>query len=271
MSHSHSHSHISIENAMIEYYKLKDKYDDKYDSKKMSIMSDETLPVSKKRDRIARLVATKKCIVCKAEGGTNFTDENRILKAVCGNKSNPCGLNIEISKGKVGCVSDLIDVSYNKIEKIKENIIKYKLDLLFKYITDSQLQQKFGEAKGELEAEMVKYEKLYSTYIDVLSNPEKVKDIKTYSTEINTYTEQIKQITKDYMSTNNREQLKTIIGIYLNHVIPTAEKLRNTTYLLNDIEYNDDTQEFRLIQNKNTIKNMEVYLERPHVIAFAKG
>ena len=38
---SRSHSHISIENALIEYYKLKDKYDDKYDRKKQTIMSDE--------------------------------------------------------------------------------------------------------------------------------------------------------------------------------------------------------------------------------------
>jgi hypothetical protein len=177
---------------------------------------------------------------------------------------------MDISKGKIGCVEDLIDVSYKKIEKIKENIIKYKLDLLFKYITDSQLQQKFSEAKGELEAEMIKYEKLYSTYIDVLNNPEKVRDIKTYNTEINTYVEQIKQIMKEYASTSNKEQLKTVIDIYLNHIIPVAEKLRNVTYLFNDIEYNDDTQEFKLIQNKNTIKNTEVYLERPHVIAFVK-
>jgi hypothetical protein len=267
---SHSHSHISVENALIEYYKLKSKYDDKYDSKKMSIILDGTLSLSTKKERITRLGATRKCIVCGAEGGTNFTDENRILKAVCGNKSNPCGLNIDISKGKIGCVEDLIDVSYKKIEKIKENIIKYKLDLLFKYITDSQLQQKFSEAKGELEAEMIKYEKLYSTYIDVLNNPEKVRDIKTYNTEINTYVEQIKQIMKEYASTSNKEQLKTVIDIYLNHIIPVAEKLRNVTYLFNDIEYNDDTQEFKLIQNKNTIKNTEVYLERPHVIAFIK-
>jgi hypothetical protein len=64
--------------------------------------------------------------------------------------------------------------------------------------------------------------------------------------------------------------LKTVIDIYLNHIIPVAEKLRNVTYLFNDIEYNDDNQEFKLIQNKNTIKNTEVYLERPHVIAFVK-
>jgi len=270
MARSHSHSHISIENALIEYYKLKDKYDDKYDSKKQTIMSDETLSLSKKKDRIARLTASRKCIVCRAEGGTNFTDENRILKAVCGNKSTPCGLNIEISKGRIGRVEELIDISYKKIENIKENIIKYKLDLLFKYITDSQLQQKFGEAKGELEAEMVKYEKLYSTYIDVMNNPEKIKEIKTYNTEIFTYVEQIKQIMKEYMVSNNREQMKTVIEIYLNHIIPIAEKIRNATYLYNDIEYVEETQVFKLIQNKNTIKNMEIFLDRPHVISFAK-
>ena len=267
---SHSHSHISLENALIEYYKLKDKYEDKYDSKKQSLMSDETLTLSKKKERIARVNSTRKCIICRAEGGTIFTDENRILKAVCGNKSNPCGLNIEIAKGKIGCVEDLIDVSYKKIEKIKEDIIKYKLDLLFKYISDSQLQQKFGEAKSVLEEEMIKYEKLYSMYIDVLNNPEKIKEIKMYNTEIYTYVEQIQQIMKDYVVSNNKEQLKTVIEIYLNHIIPIAEKIRNVTYLYNDIEYNDDTQVFKLIQKKNTIKNMEVYLERPHVIAFAK-
>ena len=226
---SHSHSHISIENALIEYYKLKDKYDDKYDSKKQSIMSDGTLSLSTKKNKITRLGATKKCIVCRAEGGTMFTDENRILKAVCGNKSNPCGLNMEISKGKIGNVEDLIDVSYKKIESIKEN-----------------------------------------TYIDVLNNPEKVKENKVYNTEIYTYVEQIKQIMKEYAASNSKEQLKTVIEIYLNHIIPIAEKIRNATYLYNDIEYNDDTQVFKLIQNKNTIKNMEVYLERPHVIAFVK-
>lgn len=270
MSHSHSHSHISVENALIDYYKLKDKYDDKYDSKKQSIMSDETLSFSKKKDRIARLAATRKCIVCRAEGGTIFTDENRILKAVCGNKSMPCGLNMEISKGKIGRVEDLIDTSYRKIEKIKEDIIKYKLDLLFKYISDSQLQQKFGEAKGELEAEMVKYEKLYSAYIDVMNNPEKIKEIKTYNTEIFTYVDQIKEIMKDYMVSNSKEQLKNVIEIYLNYIIPIAEKIRNATYLYNDVEYNEETQVFKLVQNKNTIKNMEIFLERPHVIAFAK-
>lgn len=97
-----------------------------------------------------------------------------------------------------------------------------------------------------------------------------MREVKAYNTEIYTYVEQIKQIMKEFAVSNNKEQLNTVIDIYLNHIIPIAEKIRNATYLYNNIEYNDDTQVFTLIQKKNTIKNMEVYLERPHVIAFAK-
>lgn len=51
-----SQPHISIENALIEYYKLKDKYDDKYDSKKMSIISDESLTISKRKIKLHALM-----------------------------------------------------------------------------------------------------------------------------------------------------------------------------------------------------------------------
>ena len=107
---SHSHSHISIENALIEYYKLKDKYDDKYDSKKQSIMSDGTLSLSTKKKKIARLGATKKCIVCRAEGGTIFTDENRILLI-----SKICLVNNGKTKRRIGEVVSkrILEYLYN--------------------------------------------------------------------------------------------------------------------------------------------------------------
>lgn len=145
-----SHPHISIDNALQEYYKLKDQYDKTYDSKKHAIISDNTIPYSKKKAKIEELSQKRKCIVCKAAGGTIFTNENRILKAVCGSKSQPCGLNIEIARGKKGNIEKLITQSYKKIENIKENIIKFKLDLLFRYISDDQLKQKFDESKKRI-------------------------------------------------------------------------------------------------------------------------
>ena len=49
----------------------------------------------------------RKCIVCNNTGGTIFSDINGTLKAQCGNKSNPCNLQIEIRKGKIINLEDL--------------------------------------------------------------------------------------------------------------------------------------------------------------------
>jgi len=140
-----SRPHISIENALIEYYKLKDQYDSNYVSKKNSILSDETLALPAKKAKIDRLRMSRKCVICKSQGGTIFTDENRILKAVCGSKSQPCGLNIEIAKGKVDSVEELMIMSYKKIEEIKgyvedEEQLKLKIIAVKEYCKINNIQ-----------------------------------------------------------------------------------------------------------------------------------
>ena len=252
-----SRPHISIENALIEYYKLKDQYDSSYVSKKNSILSDQTLTLSAKKVKIDRLRMSRKCVICKSQGGTIFTDENRVLKAVCGSKSQPCGLNIEIAKGKVDSVEELMVMSYKKIEEIKENIIKYKLDLLFRYITDEQLQQRFGEAKNNI-------------YIDATDNPQKIEEGKKLKAELYVYVEQIKQVMQEFMRLSDEQQMRTIIDIYQDHVLPIAERIRNNTYAYTGIEYDETDNTHKLIQKRSTIKNMEVHVERPEVISFTK-
>jgi len=265
-----SHPHISIDNALQEYYKLKDQYDKMYDSKKHAIITDNTIQYSKKKEKIAELSQKRKCVVCKAAGGTMFTNENRILKAVCGSKSQPCGLNIEIARGKKGNIEKLITQSYKKIENIKENIIKFKLDLLFRYISDDQLKQKFDESKKELETELTKYEKMYNIYIDNTSSPEKVEKLKVLNTELYTYVEQFKSIMKEYMESGRVEVVKPAIEIYLNYIVPIAEKIRNVTYVYSGIEYDENTNEYLLIQQISNIKKTEINIERPQVISFTK-
>jgi hypothetical protein len=265
-----SQPRISIDNALQEYYKLKDQYDKTYDSKKHTIISDITIPYSKKKAKIAELSQKRKCVVCKAAGGTIFTNENRVLKAVCGSKSQPCGLNIEIARGKKGNIEKLITLSYKKIEDIKENIIKFKLDLLFRYISDDQLKQKFDESKKELETELAKYEKIYNIYIDNTNSPERMEKLKELNAELYTYVEQFKGIMKEYMETSRIEVVKPAIEIYLNYIVPIAEKIRNTTYVYSGIEYDENTNEYLLIQQISNIKKSEVNIERPQVISFAK-
>jgi len=265
-----SRPHISLDDALHEYYKLKDRYDETYDTKKGSVLSDDTLSIAQKRSKIAKLKRARKCIVCKATGGTIFTDENRTLKAVCGSAATPCGLNIEIAKGKIDNIGELIQSTYKKIEEIKENIIKYKLDLLFRYITDEQLAQKFGEAKKELDGYLEKYDKLYNKHIDVTINPQKIEEIKRFNAELYTYIGQIKQLMNEFHETGDTEKIRVMIELYLAHIIPITQKIRDTTYVYNNVEYDENTKIYSLIQKKYSIKSMEVDIEHPQVVSFTK-
>jgi hypothetical protein len=261
---------MSIDDALHEYYKLKDLYDEKYEIKKSSVLSDETMSIQQKRTEIAKFKRARKCIICKQTGGTIFTDLNRTLKAVCGCVATPCGLNIEIAKGKIENIGELMAATYSKIESIKDNIIKYKLDLLFRYITDEQLVQKFGEAKKELDTYLVQYEKLYDKYIDITINPQNIEDVKKYNAELYTYIGQTKQLMNEFKATGETEKVRTVIEIYLTNIVPLTKKIRDATYVYNNVEYDDNTKEYRLIQKKYSIKSMEVDIEHPQVISFTK-
>jgi hypothetical protein len=261
---------MSIDDALHEYYKLKDLYDEKYEIKKSSVLSDETMSIQQKRTEIAKFKRARKCIICKQTGGTIFTDLNRTLKAVCGCVATPCGLNIEIAKGKIENIGELMAATYSKIESIKDNIIKYKLDLLFRYITDEQLVQKFGEAKKELDTYLVQYEKLYDKYIDITINPQNIEDVKKYNAELYTYIGQTKQLMNEFKATGETEKVRTVIEIYLTNIVPLTKKIRDATYVYNNVEYDDNTKVYRLIQKKYSIKSMEVDIEHPQVISFTK-
>ena len=262
--------HISLDDALHEYYKLKDKYDEIYDKKKNSVLTDDTLSLTHKRKKIQKLKAVRKCIVCKAVGGTIFTDDNRTLKAVCGSVTNPCGLNIEIVKGKIENIGELMRDTYKKIEVVKDNIIKYKLDLLFRYITDEQLVSKFGEAKKELDVYLERYDKLYSKYIDVVINPQNVEELKRFNAELYTYIVQIKQLMNEFNATGEEEKIRNIIEIYLTSIVPLTKKIRDTTYVYSNVEYDENTKVYSLIQKKYSIKSMEVDVEHPQVISYTK-
>ena len=265
-----SRPHMSVDDALHEYYKLKDLYDEKFDIKKSSVLSDQTLSIQQKRSQIAKFKRARKCIICKQTGGTIFTDVDRTLKAVCGCVATPCGLNIEIAKGKIENIGELMAATYSKIEDVKDNIIKYKLDLLFRYITDEQLVQKFGEAKKELDTYLEQYDKLYNKYIDIKVNPQNIEELKRFNAELYTYIGQITQLMSEFNATGENEKIRTVIEIYLTNIVPLTKKIRDTTYVYSNVEYDDDTKEYRLVQKKYSIKSMEVDIEHPQVISFTK-
>jgi hypothetical protein len=74
----------------------------------------------------------------------------------------------------------------------------------------------------------------------------------------------------EFNATGEHEKIRTVIEIYLTNVVPLTKKIRDTTYVYSNVEYDNNTNDYRLIQKKYSIKSMEVDIEHPQVISFTK-
>ena len=122
--------------AIEDYYKLKNEYDTKINKQRKRIRNDKTLTKQERRRKMLAIIP--KCINCGNPGGTIFTTNKSILRAVCGNATQPCALNIEINRGSFEDISTTYNFLTSESESVKEDIILTKLDLLFDYVSEEE-------------------------------------------------------------------------------------------------------------------------------------
>ena len=259
---------IDVNEAVMEYYKLKEKYDHKFDIKKNKIIN-TTLDINTKRKEIQTLRSKQKCIICNNTGGTIFSNVNGILRAVCGNKAQPCGLNIEIKKGKVVNLENLTYDSYKKVENTKDMIIRLKLDLLFNFISEDQLVKKFQEVKKKLDKDLKIYEELSGQLINLTDSKLVKTEIERKQILLQMNIEEIKKLVTEFDNTGEISNIKDVIRIYLNEIIPLTDEITNSKYKYNAIEYDSDDDTYHLIQKKYTNQNIEKYIDSAAVISYS--
>ena len=75
-----------METEIKNYFKLKEKYEKGIFKKKCKnlILLNSVYTTEEKKFRINLI--ENKCVNCGKEGGTIFSNNNRVLRAVCGNK-----------------------------------------------------------------------------------------------------------------------------------------------------------------------------------------
>ena len=97
----------TVYTALNEYYKLKSKYEKNIQKDRMSVIRNPGLTPAQKRQGLQQIV--KRCIVCGNIGGTIFTSNNGILKAI----NYLCSRDIKPNKDEL--IAKLMDNT--KIEK----------------------------------------------------------------------------------------------------------------------------------------------------------
>ena len=217
-----------MDSEIKEYYKLKEKYERSIRRQKDNIQKNDVYTLNQKKKRY-KLIENK-CINCKQIGGTIFSNNNRILRAVCGNKETPCNLNISINRKDYKYVNSIDESKrlYDDIGNLKNEIIKIKLNLLFEYINEDEMIKKFNTIKNALSKLIIKYEKINNFVLEQTENLENMDKIIELETSISMLINRIKDIGNTLV--DGEDNNKEIIEIYINELEPLLKELFEKKY-----------------------------------------
>lgn len=271
-----------INDATHGYYSMKEKYNTALEKRRQRLINDpiinwKSLSSQQKAKRLALIKPA--CIVCKQEGGSVFTETDGKLKAICGNISQPCGFHIEISRGKYISLETLMNESLEEVRATKDEIIRMKLDLLFRFIHEDELLEQFDAIQHKLQEQQKMYAEFRSYYLSVTDNDDIRTDTETLTRVISEKVALIKEYMMEFKESEwkNRSIIDDILVLYQQDIEPAYLKLRETKYVYSQVEttenangalvqmYND--REFNLSQKRYSYNELYMPVIMPKWIA----
>jgi hypothetical protein len=232
---------VKINDATHGYYSFKEKYNTALEKRRQRLITDpiinwKSLSAQQKAKRLA--IIKPACIVCKQDGGSIFTETDGKLKAICGNISQPCGFHIEVSRGKYISLETLMNESLEEVRATKDEIIRMKLDLLFRFINEDELLKQFDAVQHKLQEQQKMYAEFRSYYLSVTDNDDIRQDTDTLTRVISEKVAQIKEYMNEFKESEwkNRSIIDDILVLYQQDIEPAYMKLRETRYVYSQVE-----------------------------------
>jgi len=256
--------------ALNEYYGYKHRYDERYEEEKNAVQKSDTLNMQQKRAKIMRIKRNRKCVACGQSGGTHFTNEDGMLRAQCGNRSQPCALNIEIVKGKFMSVEQLANDSLHNADVLKDHIIKTKLDLLFNYSTEEEALRQFETDRAALDQALDLYGGFRQKYLDVVRNPERREEVEALTVEFYEVVQQFKEMVKMGADSNTESFIRDAVALYVGRIVPLNESRMEKKYVYSAVE-KDDAGVFHLVQKPYTLEQLEFEIDVPSITVEARN
>jgi hypothetical protein len=223
--------------ALHDYFRLKQEYEVKKSDMMKKAFKKEP---SRKLGRLAALSVKPPCINCKRPVGTIFSNrETDKYTAICGDKGNPCNLNIKIFNGKTINLPYILNIYNEEIEDIKDTIIRQKLDTLFSYVTEEKSIQLFKKELDTYNANSKIFKNILDKYNDIYENKDTKEMLQKKSDTIYILIEKIRDLLKEYEKTESPGILKTAMNMQINELYPEIRNLRllkNEVLELNEYE-----------------------------------
>ena len=259
--------------ALNEYYGYKQKYDDRYDEQKNAITKSDTLTMQQKRAKIMQLKRNRKCVACGQSGGTHFMNEDGVLRAQCGNRSQPCTLRIEIVKGKFMSLEELANASLHNADVLKDHIIKTKLDLLFNYTTEEEALRKFETDRAALDQALELYGGFRQKYLDVVRNAERREEVDALTADFYAAVQTFKDTLRQGADSSKDSFVRDAVEIYAERIEPLNATLMEKKYVYTAVERDPGlgADMFRLVQKPYTLEQLEFEIDVPSITVEARN
>ncbi len=242
--------------SLNEYLRLKNSYENKFlKLKRVAYKQGTSRKDSLKRARMVK----PPCINCGRKVGTIFTHEGGNYRAVCGDRTNPCRLDIHIFCGNFTRFDLLLDIYNGDIQDEKQNIIEQKMDTLFKYISEETSAKKFKDEIEQYNKTSNMHKKMIDNYDEIYNDVEREKQLGRYTAQIYRIREDIDKILDEYKKSGNREFLNTAMDMYVTDLVPKIQQMRLTKYENVYVEtISEDPPVTKLVSNEISIYHKDV-------------
>ena len=267
MNNSQIQPDPSVLNAINNYYRLKNQYETNKQKLIKKIMSNPEDSIKEKRRKAQQLKMN--CIGCKRKVDTIFTTKNKTLKAVCGDKTKKCGLNIEISVGESIDVRSIIENLSADMEKLNQSMVRNKLDVLFGYINEDDAVAKFETLQEEILENKTGIET--SKSVDLEYTSVNTEEVDRYKSEIYGLITNIKSMIKEYLESERQQLIVDVIELYQNDLIPKINELNELMYKCMNIIVDDSTPPvYKLNELPFSLASPEYIMSQSKVISNTK-
>ena len=264
-----------LHDATNKFYMLKSKYEQDYEKEKKEIMyGEKTNQLSWKDKRFEFKKLVPKCVNCQRRVGSIFetkvNDEfERVLKAMCGDRKDPCPFDIEINLGITYDLRDLMNENEEETQTFKHQIILDKNDFLFGYIDSEEAVKKFDEIKDEINGSIESSEYYMSLLNDKIYNLDKKNNLKKIQTEVYTNISNIKKYADEYKKTHNKQFMSDIARIYYQDMKPRLNEIMEEKYAASYVDKENNMN--HLVQEPISFENVEYTLGDTGVIKMKFG
>ena len=220
----------NYQDALNDFFRLKQEYETKLHTMKRNAFKSA---LTKRLGKQAVLAVKPTCIYCKRPVGTIFTGRiDNKYSILCGDKENPCKLNIQIFNGSNTYFEELLYTFREHLEEIKERIIRQKLDTVFSYVSEEKSVELFKRELETYNTDSAIYKELVDVYTDYFHNKHNKETIQKKDQIVFTLNERVKGLLEEYVKTDNHELLSEAVRVQIKEIYP---EIRNRRMLENEV------------------------------------